>query len=385
MKNVNAIYQVFLYDKLGNRLAFIDSYRSLQFQSVVNDSGFFMIVMNGLDPKRTLFEVNGIIEIQRKIAGITGWQREFVGHIETFQRNIYKSGNQQFTAIGPGINGRLAQRVIAYNETTAEAAKVAPAETVMKEYTNENLGALALTSNGRFANANLLNFSIDTDLANGDVWSGDRCGKNLLKVLQEISDFSNIDFSIDVDETIGNYIFKTYPNQLGSDRTTSGLDPSTGKNAAGNAPHVFAPERGNVQESLVEIKHIKERNRVYVYGQGAALTRQIEYREKPDTFDVSNYINLREVMRGGGSQATAAQLQSQGDELLERFKTYERFEFLPADTLSSLYGVHYFLGDRVTVKVGDIEADKKIISAMITLAGGKGESSKVFNFEDISR
>ena len=190
---------------------------------------------------------------------------------------------------------------------------------------------------------------------------------------------------IQTNTTVGTYIFRTYVDQLGEDRTTVGLDTSTGLNAAGNPPHIFAPNRGNVQKSLVATKHRKEKNRVFVYGQGTGITRQIETREDTTAFDSTNNINLRETMRGGGSQSSASQLQSKGDEILEQLKAIQKFNFIPQDIPSSLYGKHYFLGDKVTVKIGDTEADKKIIGVTITLSGGKGESNKSFDFEDIPR
>ena len=219
----------------------------------------------------------------------------------------------------------------------------------------------------------------------GATWTGDRSGKSLLETLQQISNFAEIDFAVETNSGVGNYIFKTYVDQLGEDRTTAGLDPSTGLNAAGNAPHIFSPLRGNVQRSLSAKKHRKEKNRVFVYGQGSGLTRQIETREDTTAFSASDNINLRETMRGGGSQSSASQLQAKGDEVLEQLKTIEKFNFVPADIPSSLYGVHYNVGDKVTLRIGENDFDKKIISTTITLSGGKGESNKSFDFEDITR
>ena len=385
MARLAAIYQIILYDSTGMRLAILDDYRSLQFQNTVNGQGFFTLIINYNDPKRELFEINGIIEIKRKIPGVVDWYTEFNGHVENFQTNVFQNGNEQFTVVGSHFNGTLARRIIAYYEGTAEADKNDVAETVMKEFVTENIGALATVPNGRFANGVMSNFSIEADVATGVNWEGDRTGKNLLEVLQEISNFAEIDFEVQTDTTVGNYIFRTFVDQLGTDRTTFGLDPSTGLNGAGNAPHIFAPERGNVQTSLVAEKHRKEKNRVFVYGQGTGATRNIVSREDATAFDNTNNINLRETMRGGGSQDTAAKLNAKGDEVLESLKAIQKFEFTPQDIPSSLYGVHYFLGDKITVRVGGIEADKKIVSATITLSGGKGESNKKFDFEDIPR
>lgn len=382
MARLIALYQIALYDPSGTRLAIIDDYRSLQFQKVVNDKGFFSLVINYNDSKRELFELMGIIEIKRKIPGVTDWYTEFTGHCENFYTRIFQNGNQQYTIVGSGLNAMLAQRIIAYEEGTLGAAKNDPSETVMKEYVDENAGVNATIANGRMAEASFSNFTTSVTSGTGDTWIGDRSGKNLLQTLQEIANFSEIDFAVETNLTVGNYIFNTYPNQLGTDRTTVGLDTSTGLNASGNAPHIFAPNLGNVQSANLSEKHKQSSNRVFVYGQGSGASRQIEYRENATDFDTT-YINLRENMRGGSSQDSTAKLQSLGDEQLEKLQFEEKFEFVPLDIPSSLYGKHYFFGDKVTVKIGNEERNKRIVSVRISLSGGKGESNKTFEFEDI--
>lgn len=377
-----ALYQIALYDDSGNRLAIIDDYRSLQFQKKINDAGFFTLIIDYNDPKRELFVTDSIIQVKRKIPGVVDWYTEFEGHCENFNTNFYSNANYQYTVVGSGFNGLIGRPIIAYYETTAQAAKNDASETVMKEYVLENAGASATVANSRFADSVIPNFLLQADSGNGDTWEGDRSGKNLLDVLNEIAKFSSIDFNVVTNGTVGNYIFNTYPDQLGDDRTTTGLDTSTGLNAAGNAPHIFSPERGNVQSSSFAERHRKEANRVYAYGKGAGITRNIRYRENA-VAQAASVLNLREAMRGAGSQDTNQQLDDFADEWLEKLQTVEKFEFTPLDIQSSLYGVHYFFGDKVTVKIGDTEANKRIVGVTISLASGKGESSKVLTFEDI--
>lgn len=382
MARYTANYQIVLYDDAGTKLAILDDYRSLQFQKVVNDKGFFTLIINNNDAKKSLFEKNGILVVMRKIPGYTNWYTEFEGHCEDFYTNIYQNGNEQYTIVGSGFNGLLARRIIAYEEGTAPASKSDFSETVMKEFVQENIGPSATIANTRFADGVQANFTVAADTGAGLAWNGDRTGKNLLQVLQEISNFSEIDFDVSTNVTVGNYVFQTYEDQLGSDRTVVGLNPATGLNGAGNAPHIFSPIMGNVQEASFSTKAKESSNRVFVYGQGTGATRQIEYREDATLIGVNN-INLRESMRGGSSQDSVAKLQSLGDEQLEKLKEQEKFEFTPMDIPSSLYGVHYFFGDKVTVRIGNEQRNKRIVSVKISLSGGKGESEKSFEFEDI--
>ena len=382
-----AIYQIALYDDTGTRLAIIDDYRSMQYQKKINDSGFFSLFLNYNDPKRELFVVDSIIEIKRKIPGVLDWYTDFVGHCENFNTRLFSNSNYQYNVVGSSQNGLLSRRIIAYYETNAGAAKNDASETVMKEYVKENIGTDATIANGRIEDGRIISggsnlFAVEVDAGNGDTWQGDRSGKNLLEVLNEIARYSEIDFDIEIDSTIGNYIFRTFVDQLGKDRTITGLDPSTGLNAAGNTPHIFSPERGNIQECSFGERHKKESNRIYTFGKGAGLTRAIRYRENA-TAQSESVLNLREMMRGAGSQDTNAQLDDLADEWLEKLETIEKFDFVPKDIPSSLYGVHYNFGDKVTVRVGGTEKNKRLVAVTINLSGGNGESKKDLVFEDI--
>jgi len=383
MSSLYADYQVALYSPTGVRLAIIDDYRSLQYQRSLNNTGFFTLIMDGRSSKVSLFENNAHIEIKRKIPGVKNWYTDFVGIAENFDFTLFQNGNYQFTCVGSGLNRFLASRIIAYRDATAQSNKADVSETVMKEYVKENAGSDATVLNSRLADGVLSNLSVEADGGSGDAWSGERSGKPLLATLQDISNFASIDFAVETNTTIGTYIFRTFDGQLGEDRTTSGLDSSTGKNAAGNSPHIFAPERGNVQTSRVIEKHRKESNRVFAFGKGSGAGRSIEYSENAISIGTGN-INLKEVMRGAGSQDIAAELERLASEWLDKLITEERFEFSPQDIESSLYGVHYTFGDKVTVKVGDVERDKKIISVSISI-GERGESDKKIVFEDVVR
>jgi len=50
------------------------------------------------------------------------------------------------------------------------------------------------------------------------------------------------------------------------------------------------------------------------------------------------------------------------------------FSFQPLQQESALYGVHYFLGDRVTVKYGELKVNRKIVGVNITVNESNGET-----------
>ena len=116
----------------------------------------------------------------------------------------------------------------------------------------------------------------------------------------------------------------------------------------------------------------------------SGLTRTIAVRTDAAAI-AATPIAQREVMRGGGSQDSAPELNDLGDEWLEKMKRKEEFNFVPMDTENSLYGVHYGLGDRVTGKLGDFEADKRITSITVTVSKGGNGEQKTLEMQDIPR
>jgi len=381
-----AAYQIILYDPDGTQVAIIDDYRSLQFGHDLNNKGFFTLQLGYNDSKRTLFQHNSILEARRKVPGYLGWYREFIGHCENFSPTFFSNGNTQFTVVGSGFNGLLGRVIIAYVEGSDEAKKSAVAETAMKEYVRENRGDQATVANGREATTEMTTFYVEGDLGSGDNWSGERSGKKLLEALQDIANVGGVDFNTIVHPVhgMGNYLFETYEDQMGEDRTTTGLDPATGLNASGNVPHIFNPLRGNVSVARVQQKHNIEINRVYIYGQDPDTgLGKIRYRENTTAID-GDTINIREAMRGGASQVTNAEMDALGDEYLEENQYIEDYQFEPIDTPGSVYGLHYKMGDRVTVQLGDLERNKRLVRVSVTVSGsGGGESSKQFEFKDV--
>jgi hypothetical protein len=85
----------------------------------------------------------------------------------------------------------------------------------------------------------------------------------------------------------------------------------------------------------------------------------------------------------GSGQEFQYQLEALGDETLEEMKFMETFTFAPLQQPKQLYGLHYFLGDKVTMRYGDIERNKRIVSVKILVRDGK--ETITMDFADIPR
>lgn len=382
--------EVRLFSAAGELVALFDTWRSLQYGHKLNSSGFFTFIIDANDSRVSLFEEDGQLEVWRWIPGVLDPYREFEGLIEDPDLTFFSNGNFQYTVVGSGYNAMLGRRIIAYTDNTAFSQKSDAAETVMKEYVDENCtsNADATRAEGTQADAEIPGLTIQGDTGNGATWDGERSGKLVLETLRQIAIYSEnkddgVDFQV-VGTRVDNagpatYEFRTYPGQLGDDRTTNGLDTSTGLNGAGNPPHVFSPELDNVETMRYALKRRASATAVYVWGNGTGAARTFGYAE--DTTKTG--LARREVMRGGGNQTNDTERDALAAEWLEGLVAEEVFTFVPLEVASSRYGVHWFFGDRVTARLGSIERDKKITAVTITVADNR--ETITAEFTDISR
>ena len=376
-----ARYQVRLKSQAGIVTAIFDDWRGLQWQYVVNAPGFFSLTLDGGDARVSLFLPDCQIEIWRTIPGVLPWALAYEALVEDVYDSLFENGNRQFVIVGAGYNSLLARRTIAYYSDAAGAAKSGAAETVMKEFVDENLGPGATVPPRLLNDGVLAGLTIGADLGTGSAWTGQRTGQNLLDTLKKISLVGGVDFAV-IGTGPATYQFSTYYPQLGADRTTIGLDPTTGRNAAGNVPVVFSPLLNNVSRMEYRKKHSDETNAVFVWGTGTASARAVRLRTDPVAIAVSP-IGLREISRSGASQSSAANLDQVGDEDLEKYAARDDLDFTPLLSDQTLYGKDFSVGDLVTADYFGRTFHKRITSVNASVSSGSSGESMDFEFSDI--
>ena len=372
-----AEYVLRLYDQDGLKTAVFDDWLTLKFSRKVNDIGSYTLTFrdNG-DARLEYFTLDSQLVVKRRIPGFLPWTEEFHAFHRTPNRYIDANGVANFDSKGVCYNELLSRRIVGYKEGTIRADKNDASETVMKEYVTENCtGTADLTWVGRLNydaendvllyQAGFPGFSVQTDTMAGALWTGSRPYENLLEVLKDIAEFSAIDF-VTVDNGVAKFQFMTYPNQMGTDRTEGN----------GSVPPVtFLHGMGNIKELQYVYDRLSEANAVVVLGKGDASTRTTMTRHKPSTQDNSPW-NVREISRSASNydeDYETYSLQTSGDEILEEMKGKLNFKFQPLQQESALYGVDYFLGDRVTVKYGSLTVNRKIVGVNIDVTEGQGE------------
>lgn len=377
--SIAARHQIRLKDQSGSVVAIFDNFKSLKVTRVVNDVGSFTITfVDNDDPRFDMFETDGQFELWRSVPGCDlAWYREFSGMIRRFVRSVKEDGSKEFIASGFDYNHLLARRVIAYKDGTVFSVKDDYAEDCMKEFVEENCGPSA-NDVSRIRNGVFTGFTVEAESAAHDEtpeWSGSVSFQNLLDVLQEVSNFSlggvpttrAVYFGVE-DNGVAQFIFRTYLDQPGTDRTSTVF---------------FGIALGNMASLDLDIDRSTEANAVIVLGQGEGSTRTVIARENSTDGDDSAWNDI-EISRPASLNEFSYQLEDFGDSLLQENQKRELFNTKPLQTPSTLYGKHYFLGDLVTVRHGTTDYSKMIIKVDISAEPSKGEDVDI-DFEDISR
>ena len=123
--------------------------------------------------------------------------------------------------------------------------------------------------------------------------------------------------------------FRWYAGQLGTDRSAS---------------VILSVERGNMTDVVYDYDLASERTVAIVGGQGEAQDRSFVVRTGAD---YNATTNDAEVLVDARRFSTIAGLESAGDVVLGKSRAAVSFDYRVIQVPSTLYGLHYFLGDKV--------------------------------------
>ena len=361
-------YQVVLYDTNGVRQAVFDDWISLNVDKIVNGIHTHQLSMSEDDPRVSLFTLDSLVEVKRSVLdeGLD-WYREYIGLHRTTQFNTTVTGKGIFTSYGRGLCDLLARRYILYPAgDPTYSTKNAPGETTMKEFVEENAGPSA-TAPPRLYNGVTSGLSIQVTAGQGAIWEGDRAYKNLLDILKEVALATGVDFDV---VYLGNatFEFRAYYPQLG----TSKIQGSTN-------PVIFSTLHGDMLKPYYTISRTEEVTSIVVLGQGQEANRMNFQLSSADTAD--SPWNTIELVRDARQESTIVGLQSIATAELEKLQAQEKFTFDVLQIPSSIYGLHYVLGDVITARYRSVSRNKKIIGVSLT-CNESGESIRV-EFGDV--
>jgi hypothetical protein len=133
-------------------------------------------------------------------------------------------------------------------------------------------------------------------------------------------------------------------------------------------------ELGNVKSIKRTYDRGSEANVVSVLGEGDGATRKIQVRSLPSKLD--SPWNRREVSRP--KSGYESEMQIFGDGVLADMSAKDTIEFVPLSQPSTLYGRNFFYGDKITVKLRDVDYHKRVVQVSNSYADMRESPSFVF-------
>jgi hypothetical protein len=357
-------------DAVGTRLASVANFVTLQYV-LRSDPGMVGVLELTVPPSFDLsrFKVDGRIAPYRSIGG-----REAVhdnGAVYLI-RKLTINPDDTATATAYHATSLLARRHILYFAGTAYAAKsAAPADDQIKAFVRENMGSLVNTTDRRVndTQANVSSYlSIQADVSRGPSIAKAAAWRNLLEVCAEIAEAS---------ATAGTYLtFEVIaPTESTLELRTSVDARGIDRRAGTGQDVVFSLERGNVENVVVEEDHIDEITFAAAGGQGegaARLTRQqldlTRIAESPFG-RIETWLDMANVNEGAALQDDADAALSQGRRVITMTADL-------VETPATTRGLHFDLGDLVTVERRGRQHDCRIDLVTVEVQGG-AQRSKV--------
>jgi hypothetical protein len=240
---------------------------------------------------------------------------------------------------------RIAYPSPATDDLTQQAdydVRSGPAESVMKEYVEANLGPDAPVAR------RVSGLTVQTDLGRGSTVTGRARFDTLGSLLDQLAVTSALGF--DVVQDGPGLTFRVYEP---ADRSLS-VRMDIDNNRLTKSEYAYtAPEA----------------TRVIVAGQGTGADRTLVERSTSDSIAAeSDWSRRIEVFKDQRNTSDLAELQQAGDEILaEKGITVESVSVTPSDDQSMNFPEDWGLGDRVSVIVGDITVSQIVTEIAIVI------------------
>jgi len=317
------------------------SFISLVYTRKLNSIGALTLKFPYSQKLFRMFKAETIIGVYRKLPGvgytIDGNTRWFVRKIND---NREANGARYLEVEAYDAMTLLERRYIAYNLGNEYTTKVDYADDMAKVIMNENFGALALEPERNISDY----LEVDKELSLASAIYKEFQRETLLSSLQSLADASDengtpLYFDIIYVPETKTFIFKTYVYQRGIDLTTDNY---------GLKSVILGEERNNLSGVTAEYDYSNEANYVYVGGSGVGDIAAIASVYNAQRIAISPFGRI-ETYKSGVSTASADELYDEARaELIDKTPKVT-IEGKVRDIEGTKYGIHYYLGDRVTV------------------------------------
>jgi hypothetical protein len=358
---MGAIYQLRLYSPAGVLRAIITDYQALSYHKALNEPGVCQFVLNAEHAAIEQMEMDAQVEVWRQdIGNGVDWYPDFYGLWRGEERAANSDGTSYYTAICPGQLSLLDRSIVAYKAAVTNRSRFSaqPAETILKNLVTYNATASGTTGDGRARTVTTVGVSVQATGGAGNTLTYECAFRNLLTSLQEVASIGGGDFDL-VKTGAQAWEFRWYAGQRGTDRS---------------ATVTFALQYGNMANPKLVRNSVAERTVAIVGGSGEETARTLVTRTGTN-YNAS--ANACETFVDARNSATTALLNAEGDRALEAGRSRDALTFDVLQVPSTLYGLHYGLGDRITGFYQGVTATKVIRRVTVSVDGAGQDSIKV--------
>jgi hypothetical protein len=376
-----ASYEVHLYSNTGTYLrSFTKRIARLEWSRHLGEVGSFALTLSDrlspVDPD--LFMLNGRVAIYRKASPFDLAKLVMIGFIREWDFKTDERGVTRYTWRGDDQNGLLASRIcFPWHPYTAGAWQVSMyryADTMMRELVEDNLGAGSSNDSDRdLVTSNTAGLTIAVEASStttscttaGQMWY-EYGGKNLLDVCRDLNKASQtymepaigtaavpvwFDVCADTDTTL---TFRTRPTRLGINHRADSGNPVYIGVAYGNLrePRWYYNRRGEVNAGLALYYAMS-------YSNSSWATDDTRIGEGP--------LNRREA----AATASEGELGTIANALINEGKPKPEFSGFIQDTAGCRYGVHWDLGDELSVDYLEKQYNVLVTGIDVECASGR--------------
>lgn len=315
-----------------------DGYFSLSYVKGVNEVGSGLLTLNADSAVADTVAPNGepVLDMQ-----VEFWRYDteneidnycdFYGFVRDREYTTDDNGQSRIVVYLDEQNDYLRRAAIAYRAGIANRSLFSnvSTETILKTLVTRNATSSGTTADGRDRNVDTWGtyISVAADGAAGTNLTLSCMGRNLYEVLREVAETGGLDFSL-VKTGAQAWEFRTAA-LLGTDRSAS---------------VTFALNYGNMRRPGLRSNRRSEKTVIIAGGQGIDSTRTIATRTG-DNYNAA--YNSTELFVNASQYSTTAGLETEADERLEELRARNTLSFDVIQVPSTLYGKHYFLGDKV--------------------------------------
>ena len=399
-----AIQVTALHPETRKVLGIWKDFKFLQIRREINKPGYYQMILDHTDKNFNNLELDSLMKFERSPFGGRTYT-EFWGLHRTVVKSQFSTGLGQYSSFGRGLLDLLNRRIIANyadieiaSSGTPNCGGLATAQRVdraLLRYVQQHAASLATTGNGRLSNGVThrlqAGYHVISNPDMGALYTGENAWRNLLQVIQELSEFSHARSIVGDGDPYEFYMTTDNEDDLWFLLSQGGIGrDKTESNDDGAKPVIFSRGMGNTEDLWVSYTRSEEINRVFALGDGDGAGRNVTITSASnkiptsfggtDASDTSVY-NLIEASRNATGETSSAALNSFGAAELYKNKAEPSATFIPYQMEPFRYGRDYSIGDKITIKHEEFSVDLRIKAVELLIDGSGNETVKLEFFE----